>query len=89
MTLGVCGALCLFNALAAAADDSQANWGQWRGPLATGEAPQADPPIRWSETDAESVNIRWKTPIPGRGHATPIVWDDHLFVTTAVPTGDA
>ena len=75
--------------MSVAADDAPSNWGQWRGPLATGEAPLADPPIAWSETASESLNIRWKTSIPGRGHATPIVWDDHIFVTTAVPIGDA
>ena len=60
-------------------------WPQWRGPLATGEAPQADPPIRWSETE----NLRWKTPLPGKGHSTPVVWGDGLFLTTAVPVGDS
>ena len=35
------------------------NWGQWRGPLATGVAPKADPPLDWNEADGK--NIRWKT----------------------------
>ena len=56
-------------------------WPQWRGPLMTGEAPRGDPPVRWSEND----NIRWKVPIPGIGHATPIVWGDHIYILTAVP----
>jgi outer membrane protein assembly factor BamB len=56
-------------------------WPQWRGPLMTGEAPRGDPPIRWSETG----NIRWKIPVPGMGHATPVVWGDRIFVLTAVP----
>jgi len=47
----------------------------------SGEAPMGDPPLRWSEND----NIRWKVPIPGIGHATPVVWGDHIFVLTAVP----
>ena len=59
-------------------------WPQWRGPLATGEAPDADPPVEWSETR----NIRWKVPIPGGGSATPLVWGDRVFVTTAIPTGE-
>ncbi len=58
-------------------------WPQWRGPLFTGEAPYGDPPVRWSE----SSNIRWKTPIPGLGHATPVIWGDRIFVLTAVPAG--
>ena len=39
------------------------NWSQWRGPLATGEAPNGDPPVDWNETK----NIRWKTPLPCQG----------------------
>jgi len=58
-------------------------WPHWRGPLDSGVAPQADPPLTWSETN----HIRWKVKIPGAGTATPIVWEDKLFVLTAVPTG--
>jgi outer membrane protein assembly factor BamB len=58
-------------------------WPQWRGPLANGFAPQATPPLTWSETN----NVRWKVKIPGAGTATPIVWDNKVFVLTAVPTG--
>jgi outer membrane protein assembly factor BamB len=74
---------------AAAVDDESAagNWGQWRGPLATGVGPQADPPLLWNEADG--TNVRWKTAIPGRGHSTPIVWNDRIFLTTANATGPA
>lgn len=58
-------------------------WGEWRGPWRTGEAPFADPPIEWSETR----NVRWKTPIPGLGHSSPIVWGDAVYLTTAIPHG--
>ena len=60
-----------------------AQWGQWRGPLATGAAPKADPPVEWSETK----NIRWKTKLPGLGHSSPVVWGNLVFVTTAENTG--
>ena len=60
-----------------------ANWPQWRGPMGTGVARDADPPTQWSDTD----NVRWKTALPGRGHSTPIVWGDRIFVTAAVPIG--
>ena len=60
-------------------------WPQWRGPQATGVAPQGNPPVEWSETK----NVRWKVEIPGSGSATPILWEDKVFVVTAVPTGDA
>ena len=63
--------------------DAHDQWPQWRGPLGTGVAPQGDPPIQWSE----DKNIRWKIAIPGQGHATPIIWGPHVFITTAVPIG--
>src|SRR5262245_1284053 len=48
--------------------EAQHNWPQWRGPLGTGVAPVAQPPVEWNETK----NIRWKTVVPGKGHSTPI-----------------
>src|SRR5688572_3651673 len=66
--------------------DAADNWAQWRGPLATGVAPHGDPPLNWNEADG--TNIRWKTEIPGRGHSTPIVWNDRVFLTTAIPIGE-
>ena len=71
------------NAPAAPQPDLLAQWGQWRGPLATGTAPKAIPPIKW---DAKT-NIRWKTRIPGIGHSSPIVWGDQVFLTTAEAVG--
>ena len=58
------------------------NWPQWRGPIATGEALYGNPPLRWSETE----NIRWKIPIPGAGHATPVIWGNQIFILTATKT---
>jgi outer membrane protein assembly factor BamB len=68
--------------LVSRADDTKAldNWPHWRGPLANGYAPKADPPTKW---DA-ATNIKWKTPLEGRGSATPIVWGDQIFVVTAI-----
>src|SRR5690348_15997177 len=61
------------------------NWPQWRGPLAKGVAPQANPPIHWSETN----NIRWKFPLPGQGHCSPIVFGDAIYLLAARPVGTA
>lgn len=61
------------------------SWPQWRGPLASGVAPHADPPLRWSETE----NVRWKIPLPGQGHASPIVFGDAIYLLAAVPVGPA
>jgi outer membrane protein assembly factor BamB len=71
-----------------AAADGDKFWPQWRGPEGTGVSRQAKPPLEWSE----QKNIRWKREIPGRGSGTPVIWGDHLFLSTAVPTdatGDA
>src|SRR5436190_2047413 len=68
-----------------AGDGALRYWPQWRGPLATGVAPLAHPPIHWSETN----NVRWKVPLPGKGHSSPIVFGDLVFVTAAVPVGEA
>lgn len=69
---------------AKAPPDAAHEWGQWRGPLATGVAPHADPPLTWSERE----NVRWKTALPGKGHASPVVWGARVFVSTAVPFGE-
>lgn len=58
------------------------NWHQWRGPLATGVAPEGNPPLEWDETK----NIQWKAQIPGKSTATPIVWGDQVFLVTAIKT---
>ncbi|HZZ77915.1 MAG TPA: PQQ-binding-like beta-propeller repeat protein [Gemmataceae bacterium] len=65
------------------AQDPLAAWPHWRGPLANGVAPKADPPVFW---DAKT-NIKWKAPLQGKGSATPIVWEDQVFVLTAINTG--
>jgi outer membrane protein assembly factor BamB len=60
----------------------ETNWAQWRGPYETGVAPAGNPPVKWSET----TNIKWKSEIPGIGHATPIIWGDQIILSTAVQT---
>jgi outer membrane protein assembly factor BamB len=56
-------------------------WPQWRGPFNTGMA-AGDAPVSWN-----AGNIRWQIEIPGRGHSTPVVAGNRMFLTTAVPTG--
>ena len=55
------------------------NWPGWRGPRGTGVSSETSFPVSW-----DASNIRWKTPIPGRGHSSPIVWGDRIFLTTSV-----
>lgn len=57
-----------------------ANWPQWRGPSGQGISNEKDLPNEWSPTK----NIKWKTAIAGRGHSSPIVWGNRIFLTTAV-----
>ncbi len=66
------------NVLAGAEEE---NWGQWRGPLKTGAAATATPPLHWNEKQG----VKWKVRLPGAGTATPIIWGDHIFIQTAVP----
>lgn len=63
---------------------SLSNWPQWRGPLANGTSPKADPPLRWSETN----HVRWRTALPGKGHSSPVIWGDLIFLSAAVPLGE-
>ncbi len=55
-------------------------WPAWRGPVATGVAPHADPPLEWGETK----NVKWKVKIPGRGTSTPVIWGDKVFILSAI-----
>ncbi len=80
-TVGLCGAEARATAPDFAAQ-SPYQWHQWRGPLANGTAPHGNPPIRWSEDQ----HIRWKVRIPGEGSGTPIIWEDLVFVATAIET---
>ena len=67
-------------ALSVFAYAEQAQWPALRGPNFNGLIHEGNPPVEWSEDE----NIRWKTPIPGAGHASPILWGDYLYVQTAV-----
>jgi outer membrane protein assembly factor BamB len=59
------------------------NWHHWRGPEASGVSKTATPPITWGE----GQNIRWKVAIDGNGSSTPIIWENKVFLLTAIDTG--
>jgi outer membrane protein assembly factor BamB len=61
---------------------NSANWPSFRGPAHTGVAPGADPPLTWSENE----NVRWKVKLEGKGHASPVVWGNRIYVLAAVKT---
>jgi outer membrane protein assembly factor BamB len=81
LALAACFAAALvFADSSAARSAADTNWPQWRGPDGAGVSPEKNLPEEWSETK----NVRWKTPIPGKGHSSPIVWGKRVFLTTAV-----
>jgi len=59
------------------------NWPCFRGPSRQGISTAAQLPLRWSATDG----VAWKTPLPGAGWSSPIVWGDRIFITTATDGG--
>jgi outer membrane protein assembly factor BamB len=58
-------------------------WPQFRGPSAGVVSDDPSLPDTWSETE----NVVWKTEIPGLGWSSPVVWNDHIFITSAISAG--
>lgn len=54
-------------------------WLQWRGPHGNGTTTNQSPPVRWDQ----STNLLWKSPVPGRGHSSPIIVKEKIYLTTA------
>jgi outer membrane protein assembly factor BamB len=54
-------------------------WTRWRGPSGQGRVEGTNYVDTWSS----ATNVKWRVPVPGRGHSSPIVWKDRLFLTTA------
>src|SRR5580692_3414162 len=77
-----CLAILLLTIAGLAFASDPGGWPQWRGPNWNGIA-NGDAPLHWSDTE----HIKWKAEIPGRGHSSPVIWGDKIFVTTSVPTG--
>ena len=60
------------------------NWPQFRGPRGDGHAEAKDLPIQWSEQE----NVRWKTAIPGKAWASPVVWGNRVWLSNATEFTD-
>jgi outer membrane protein assembly factor BamB len=73
--------VCLIFCFALSVSQAQ-NWPQFRGAGAQGTADGISTPANWDATKMSGV--LWKTPIPGLAHSSPVVWDQRIFVTTAV-----
>jgi outer membrane protein assembly factor BamB len=66
--------------LLAAAGLLTQEWPGWRGPKGDGTSDETGFPVRWSLTE----NIKFKTVVPGKGHSSPVVWGDRVFLTTCI-----
>jgi outer membrane protein assembly factor BamB len=73
--------LCFIHPNLNAQIDYNQQWPGFRGPWACGYINNAKPPTNWNVDS--SMNIKWKTAIPGLGHSCPVIWGNYLFVTTA------
>lgn len=56
---------------------TSADWSRFRGPNGTGVSTATGVPTKWSESE----NIAWKTALPGAGASSPIIWQDHIYLT--------
>ena len=68
--------------LLAAAPSAAENWPGFRGPTGLGYTAEADLPLEWGGEGER--NVLWKSPLRGEGHASPIVWGDRVFISTAL-----
>jgi len=59
------------------------NWPAWRGPEGSGVCDEPHLPITFGSTE----NVTWKVPLPEPGNSTPIVWDEHVFLTGPIDGG--
>ncbi|HKS35561.1 MAG TPA: pyrrolo-quinoline quinone, partial [Verrucomicrobiae bacterium] len=84
MNLKIATVFLMTAAFAHAGDD--ANWPSFRGWRASGVAEGIKTAEKWDAPKGE--NVKWKTPIPGLGHSGAVVWEDRLFLTTAVKEGE-
>src|SRR5262245_57678158 len=69
--------LACVSSLALAADS---NWNQFRGPTGDGHAPAGS---QVATTWGETKNVKWKMPIEGKAHSSPVIWNDQVWVTTS------
>jgi len=71
----ILGLLTVCSSLTAVAENS--NWPNWRGPGLNGSIASGNYPVRWTPESAQ-----WKVALPGKGSSSPIVWNQHIFLTS-------
>lgn len=72
------GSVCLFAVLMLATTAQAENWPGWRGPRGDGTSTEKNLPIKWSKTE----NVAWRLALPGAAGATPVIWNDRIFLTS-------
>jgi outer membrane protein assembly factor BamB len=80
LTFRACLLGCLLLGLALATTAQAENWPQWRGPRGDGTSQEQNLPTKWGAEE----NVAWKVEVPGKGHASPIVWNDRIFVASCL-----
>ena len=58
------------------------NWPGWRGPRGDGTSVEVHVPVEWNGETGEGV--AWKVELPGKGHSSPIVWDQNILLTSCL-----
>ena len=69
------GSTLIVAACAALQASAAEPWSRFRGPDGSGVGEAAGLPVKWTEAD-----FKWRIPLPGSGHSSPVAWDDTLFV---------
>lgn len=64
---------------------AESDWPRWRGPHDTGSISTGSYAVKWTATEG----LLWKTPLPGKGCSTPILWDRRIYLTAPVDGQDA
>ncbi len=71
-------------ALLAATSAGTQDWPNWRGPNFNGSADGAGLPVKFSPTEG----VRWATELPGPSASTPVIWGEHVFLSSTEPAAD-
>uniref|UniRef100_A0A7C2P251 Quinonprotein alcohol dehydrogenase n=1 Tax=Schlesneria paludicola TaxID=360056 RepID=A0A7C2P251_9PLAN len=75
--------VCLGIWLASTPAHAAGEWPQFLGPTGDSHSAATGLPLTWSETE----NVVWKTPLPGRGWSSPVIWGNQIWMTTATEDG--
>jgi outer membrane protein assembly factor BamB len=78
----VCTAILAASLVPRTSYAGESNWPRWRGPQQDGHTADTKLPVKWS-----GEKIVWKTPLPGSGQSSPVIWGDRIFLTSSLEQG--